>query len=76
MFSDPTGKIRYQPPGNWNFSGSGPTLALYPPDSTGAFMKLLVLGHAPGLAQISRPCPRKTLVKWSQNYPSRPMPRT
>ncbi|MEP6669917.1 MAG: hypothetical protein ABJF10_12235 [Chthoniobacter sp.] len=67
MFSDPTGKIRYQPPGNWNFSGSGPTLALYPPDSTGAFMKLLVLGHAPGMAEITA-LPADDLVKWCQNY--------
>ncbi|MEI9895850.1 MAG: hypothetical protein WDN28_18740 [Chthoniobacter sp.] len=67
MFSDPTGKIRYQPPGNWNFSGEGPALALYPPDSTGAFMKLLVLGHAAGIPEISL-IPSADLVKWSQNY--------
>ncbi|MDR3403005.1 MAG: hypothetical protein P4L99_10960 [Chthoniobacter sp.] len=67
MFADPTGKIRYQPPGNWNFSGGGPTFALYPPDSSGAFMKLLVLGHAPGVPEITS-LPSEDLVKWSQNY--------
>jgi hypothetical protein len=67
MFSDPTGKIRYQPPGDWKFSGGGATLSLYPPSANGAFMKMLVLGHAPGLPQITT-LPSADLVKWSQNY--------
>jgi len=67
MFSDPTGKIRYQPPGNWNFSGSGPTLALYPPNGNGAFMKVMVLAHAPGLPEITT-ISSEDLTKWSRNY--------
>jgi hypothetical protein len=67
MFSDPTGRIRYQPPGNWNVNGSGSTLALYPPDARGAFMKLLVLRHAAGIPEITA-LSSDDLVKWSQSY--------
>ncbi|HSI12801.1 MAG TPA: hypothetical protein VK961_12200 [Chthoniobacter sp.] len=65
MFSDTIGKIRYQPPGNWNFSGGGPTFTLYPPDFNGAVMKLLVLAHAPGIPEITS-YPSEDLAKWCQ----------
>jgi len=67
MFSDPAGKIRYQPPGGWNYSGEGATFALYPPKATGAFMKILLLGHPPGMLEITA-MPSADLVKWSQTY--------
>jgi hypothetical protein len=67
MFSDPTGKIRYQPPGDWNFSGGGSTFSLYPPKLNGAVMKLLVLGHAPGTPEITA-FPAADLAKWCRNY--------
>jgi hypothetical protein len=67
MFTDPTGRIRYQPPGNWTYSGGGATLALYPPGSNGSFMKFILLGHADGIPQITD-LPSDNLVKWSQNY--------
>jgi len=67
LFSDPLGRIRYQPPGNWNVSGSGPTLALYPPNVTGAFMKMFVLQHATGIPEIAA-FSSDDLAKWCHNY--------
>lgn len=67
MFSDPTGRIRYQPPGDWNFSGSGAMFSLYPPKLTGAVMKMLILRHAPGAPEIVN-IPSADLAKWCQNY--------
>ena len=52
LFNDPTGKIRYQPPGKWTYSGGGPAFTLYPPDTAEAFMKFSILVHAPGMAEI------------------------
>ena len=67
MFSDPAGRIRYQPPGDWNYSGSGTVFTLYPPKLNGAIMKMLVLGHAPGTPEIPA-IPSADLAKWCQNY--------
>lgn len=67
MFSDPIGKIRYQPPGDWTYDGAGPIFTLYPPRSNGAFMKLQVLGHATGTPQITD-LPSEDLAKWCQHY--------
>jgi len=67
MFSDATGRIRYQPPGGWNFSGGGATFMLYPPKLNGAVMKLLLLQHAPGTPQITS-ISSADLTKWCQNY--------
>jgi len=67
LFSDPKGRIRYQPPGNWNVSGSGPTLALYPPNVTGAYMKMFVLGHAAGIPEIAA-FSSDDLARWCRHY--------
>jgi len=67
MFTDPEGRIRYQPPGGWNFSGGGATFALYPPNIDGAVMKFAVLQHAAGLPEITA-FPSADLAKWAQNY--------
>jgi hypothetical protein len=67
MFSDPLGKIRYQPPGGWNYSGGGPIFNLYPPKSNGAFMKMQVLAHAKGAPEVGD-IPSDDLKKWCQHY--------
>jgi len=67
MFSDPTGRIRYQPPGGWDYSGGGPTFALYPAKTNGAFMKFFVLGHATGIPEIAA-FSSDDLEKWCHNY--------
>jgi hypothetical protein len=67
MFTDSTGRIRYQPPGGWTYSGGGPTFALYPPDAHGAFMKFLVLAHTAGMAAVAD-LASADLAKWCQNY--------
>jgi hypothetical protein len=67
MFTDPIGKIRYQPPGGWNYNGGGPIFTLYPPKSNGAFMKIQVLGHAKGTPEITD-LASDELAKWCQHY--------
>ncbi len=67
MFSDPAGKIRYQPPAGWNYSGEGPVFALYPPKGTGAFMKILMLAHQGGIPEITS-LPSSDLEKWCQHF--------
>lgn len=67
LFSDATGRIRYQPPAGWNFAGGGAAFTLYPPKLNGAVMKLLVLAHAPATPAITA-FPSADLAKWCQNY--------
>ena len=65
LFSDPIGKIRYQPPGNWNYNGGGPVFTMYPPNTAEAFMKFCIIAHAPGVPEITA-FPTQNLASWSQ----------
>ena len=67
LFADPTGRVRYQPPGDWHYGGEGATFTLYPPHVSSASMKLCVVPHAPGLPEITA-MPSAVLTKWSQQY--------
>lgn len=65
LFTDPTGKIRYQPPGDWHYNGGGAVFTLYPPNLQEAFMKFCVLPHPPGMSEITA-LPADDLGKWCQ----------
>jgi len=67
LFADPTGRVRYQPPGDWRYSGDGAVFTLYPPRASSASMKLCVVPHGPGLPEIGA-IPSPALTKWSQRY--------
>jgi hypothetical protein len=66
-FTDPVGRIIYQPPVKWNCNGGGTTFELSPPEISGASMKLLVVKHAPG-APATSDFSSPDLVKWAQRF--------
>jgi hypothetical protein len=62
VFNDPTGKVRYQPPGNWRISGEPTMLSLYPPEQE-AFMQFRLF---PRKAQVAGAV--EDLPRWSGTF--------
>jgi len=60
VFNDPTGKIRYQPPGDWRIDGDTTTLSLHPPQQE-SFMQFRLFQRKPEAANA----PAEDLAKWA-----------
>lgn len=65
VFSDPSGKVRYQPPGDWRISGDATTLSLHPPQQE-AFMQFRIFLRKPENAAAG--VAPEDLPKWGLTF--------
>jgi len=63
VFDDPTGKVRYQPPGDWRIDGDATTLSLHPPQQE-SFMQFRLFQRKPESANA----PAEDLTKWTRIF--------
>jgi hypothetical protein len=66
QFTDGGTRVSYQPPGNWQVSGGGAELSLYPPDRPEAVMKLQVKPRKLNLSGIAES--PDDLKKWAEQF--------
>src|SRR5262249_26247912 len=65
VFSDPSGKVRYQPPGDWSYSGDATTLWVFPSQQE-AFMRFQLF---PRKARVEGAA-AEDLARWSKTFVS------